>query len=159
MDRALKDALPHGQFHQVPAQRSRTMGAVKGKGNVTTELRLKMALVRSGVSGFSLHANSLPGRPDFLFLRAKLAVFVDGCFWHGCKKCFHKVRSNTLYWSTKVKLNRERDSRTSKQLKKIGYQVLRIWEHDLAEDLNGAVLRIKEHIKAESIHLNNRVAM
>lgn len=89
MERRLKKYLDHGKFENVPEKRSRTMAAIRGKHNRTTELRLKMALIRRGIKGWKLHASELPGKPDFYFKNKRLAVFVDGCYWHGCPRCGH----------------------------------------------------------------------
>ena len=89
MEKALRRKLPGGRFENVSPVRSRAMAAVRGKGNITTERRLRLALVRAGIRGWQLHPKGLSGRPDFLFPEAKLAVFADGCFWHGCRKCGH----------------------------------------------------------------------
>jgi DNA mismatch endonuclease, patch repair protein len=129
MERILKQLLPSG-FKNVSAVRSVAMGKIKSRNNRTTELRLRMALIREGYRGWVLHAD-LPGRPDFFFTRAKLAVFVDGCFWHGCKKCGHVPKTRSQFWSAKIDRNRKRDSHTTQTLKSVGIKVLRIWEHSL----------------------------
>lgn len=149
MDKALKATLANGQFQEVPAQRRRTMSAIKGKGNATTELRLKMALVRAGMSGFSLHAVSLPGRPDFLFERQSVVIFVDGCFWHGCKVCAHAIKSNSGYWATKARVNQARDRRNSSRLSAAGFRVIRIWEHEL-KDIDDVLKRIQLVLESSS---------
>jgi DNA mismatch endonuclease Vsr len=70
-------------------------------------------------------------RPDFVFRERKLAVFVDGCFWHGCAKCYVRPRQNRKFWDAKFARNTERDRKVNKALKAAGWQVLRIWEHEL----------------------------
>jgi DNA mismatch endonuclease, patch repair protein len=129
MERFLRELLPSG-FENVSAVRSAAMGKVRSRNNRTTELRLRMALIRLGQRGWVLHPN-LPGRPDFFFVRAKLAVFVDGCFWHGCKKCGHVPKTRSRFWSAKIERNRRRDRRTARTLRSCGIRVLRIWEHSL----------------------------
>ena len=73
----------------------------------------------------------LPGRPDFAFPKAKVAVFTDGCFWHGCPRCYTRPKSNRKFWDTKVIRNRERDREVSRGLRRKGWRVVRIWEHAL----------------------------
>ena len=84
MEKILRRELPGGQFRDVTPARSRAMAAVRGKGNISTEQRLRLALVRAGVSGWTLHTKSIVGCPDFYFAKQRLAIFTDGCFWHGC---------------------------------------------------------------------------
>jgi len=107
------------------------MSAIRGKNNKTTEIALRMALVRSGISGWTCHPMTLPGKPDFFFKRRRLAVFVDGCFWHACPKCGHLPKTRSDYWQAKLAINQARDRRKSRLLRESGYRVLRIWEHQL----------------------------
>ena len=71
------------------------------------------------------------GKPDFIFRREKVAVFVDGCFWHGCPRHGSLPASNQLFWKKKLKRNRQRDATVKKALIRLGWTVLRFWEHDL----------------------------
>lgn len=144
VERLLKQTLPDGRFSNVSVVRSRSMAAVKGKNNSTTERLLRMALVRSGIRGWIIHAN-LPGKPDIYFPKGKLAVFLDGCFWHGCSKCGHVPKTNTLFWETKIKRNRQRDQKNSRLLRGQGFYVIRAWEHALQKPRGLALLldRIK----------------
>jgi DNA mismatch endonuclease, patch repair protein len=115
------------------------MAAVRGKNNTTTERRFRMALVRSRISGWITHAN-LPGKPDIYFPTRKLAVFLDGCFWHGCSRCGHIPKTNTVFWATKIKRNRQRDQKTSRLLRGQGILVIRVWEHSLQKPRDLALL-------------------
>src|ERR1700720_1459708 len=130
MERRLRILLPGGAFKNVSASRSTSMSHIKGKNNAATERVLRMALVRSGRRGWCLHSDLL-GRPDFYFPTFRVAIFVDGCFWHGCKKCGHVPRTREMFWSAKLNRNRERDRRIVKELRRQGIRVLRIWEHQL----------------------------
>lgn len=94
-----------------------------------------MALVRVGTSGWFMHSEQI-GKPDFYFERQRLAVFVDGCFWHGCPKCGHTPKTNSRYWREKIEGNRRRDRRTNQILRHKGIRVLRFWEHELSKRLN-----------------------
>jgi len=103
------------------------LAAVRGKGNQSTELRLAAALRLFGPKGWRRHL-PLPGRPDFAWRRERVAVFVDGCFWHGCPRCYRAPRHNAAFWKSKVEGNRRRDRRADRQLRAMGWRVLRIWE-------------------------------
>lgn len=111
------------------------MAAVRGRGNRSTEARLRLGLVRAGICGWKLHPKDVPGRPDFYFPEKRLAVFVDGCFWHGCPQCGHLPRVNPAFWTAKIRRNRERDSEMSARLESAGVKVKRLWEHELNGDL------------------------
>jgi len=130
MERLLKQTLPGGMFSNVDVKRSRTMSAIKGKNNSSTERLLRMALVRAGIRGWVTHVN-LPGKPDIYFPKKRIAVFLDGCFWHGCQRCGHIPKTNSLFWSTKIKRNRQRDQRNARLLRGQGIRVVRAWEHAL----------------------------
>jgi DNA mismatch endonuclease (patch repair protein) len=111
-------------------QRSHNMSSIRSKGNVTTE-RAFLQLLRDGrISGWRRHAN-LPGRPDFVFRSSRVAVFVDGCFWHGCPRCYRLPEDNRTYWRDKVLSNRRRDLLRTRELRSHNWRVLRIWEHSL----------------------------
>jgi DNA mismatch endonuclease (patch repair protein) len=133
MELALQKTLPQGKFSEVPIKRSIAMAAVRSKGNKTTELRLRCGLVRARVRGWTTHATNVLGRPDFYFSNSRLAVFVDGCFWHGCPACGHTPRTNSEFWAEKLRLNRARDEQTTRRLRRSGVSVIRIWEHELVD--------------------------
>jgi len=115
-----------------PKTRSRVMARVRSKGNRSTEWRLRASLVRAGIRGWTLHSSDIPGKPDFAFRKERVLLFVDGCYWHGCPKCYRRPSSNTEYWDEKVRKNRARDTKTSKKLARQGWRLLRIWEHELS---------------------------
>ncbi len=111
-------------------KRSEVMGLIRSRGNRRTEMRLIEAFRSEGIRGWRRHL-PLPGKPDFAFRAERLLVFVDGCFWHGCAKCYRRPASNRTYWDAKVVRNRKRDRKVTRELKKRGWRVLRVWEHDL----------------------------
>ena len=111
--------------------RSEVMRAVRGAGNPSTEQRLRSLFSRHAISGWRRQSN-LPGRPDFVFPRSKVAVFVDGCFWHGCPLHGQQPKQNAQYWRTKIARNRARDRWVTRTLRASGWRVLRIWEHALS---------------------------
>lgn len=125
------------------AVRSRTMAAVKSTGNRSTEVVLRARLVRAAVRGWRLHAHDVPGCPDFVFDGARVAVFVDGCFWHGCPSCHRPPSSNQEYWTKKVARNMARDRRNTRALRRDGWKVLRVWEHELKRDPQRVVRKIR----------------
>ena len=113
------------------AKRSQVMAAIKSKGNKDTELKLIAIFRESGIAGWRRY-QKLPGKPDFVFRREKLALFVDGCFWHGCRWHCRMPQSDRAYWRRKISGNSARDRRTTRLLRSKGWRVLRIWGHALA---------------------------
>lgn len=113
------------------SQRSRCMSAIRGK-NTKPELLLRKALWRNGYR-YRLK-NSLPGKPDIVFPSECIAVFVDGCFWHGCPEHYQKPETNAHFWREKIKKNKQRDKRVNAALKAEGWRVLRFWEHEVRSD-------------------------
>ena len=106
------------------------------------ERELRSALHRLGLR-FRKHVALLPhgrGRADVVFTRAKVAVFLDGCFWHGCPEHATNPEAHRSYWAPKLRRNRDRDTETSVALRESGWTVLRIWEH---EDLSDAAGRVE----------------
>ena len=107
------------------------MSRIRGSGNRDTELRL-MALFRAhGTTGWR-RRQKLFGKPDFVFRRMRVAVFVDGCFWHGCPKPKHAPRpkNNADWWAAKLDGNRARDRKVTRTLRSQGWRVVRVWECD-----------------------------
>jgi len=143
MEKSLRKTLKGGQFRNVPPLRSKTMKAIKGKGNLTTERKFRMLLVRAAIRGWQLHPQGLHGRPDIFFPQNKVAIFIDGCFWHGCQKCGHFPKTNEAFWRAKIERNRKRDTMTSQILKRQGYKVIRFWEHQLRENSTDCLDRLR----------------
>lgn len=102
-----------------------------GSSGTNPELLLRKWLRKMGISGWRQQGRGLPGRPDFIFMESRLAVFVDGCFWHGCLQCYRGPKSNRHYWRTKLRDNRARDLRNDQDLAVLGWGVIRLWEHDV----------------------------
>ena len=107
---------------------SRRMRSVRTSGS-DVELRLRRELYRRGLR-YRVNLQGLPGTPDVAFTRAKVAVFVDGCFWHGCPQHYVRPRANADFWKSKVQRNVERDKETDRVLHDDGWKVIRIWEHE-----------------------------
>lgn len=112
------------------AKRSEVMSKIRGKGNKATEIALAKLFRANGITGWRRHY-PIAGRPDFAFPTHKLAVFVDGCFWHGCPKHGAQPKGNRKFWTEKLKSNITRDRRVNKELRARGWRVVRVWEHDL----------------------------
>jgi len=106
------------------------------------ELILRKALWRQGIR-YRIHFNGLPGKPDIVFPKQRLAVFVDGCFWHGCPECYRPPKSNRKFWKDKVRTNRKRDRKQTRQLRRLGWAVIRLWEHQVDKELNYCLQKIK----------------
>jgi len=128
-----------------PEARSRIMALVRPRHGRTTEKRLRALLVQQRIRGWVMDGSSLPGRPDFVFSSEMLAVFVDGCFWHGCPKCQKASKSNVDFWRKKVESNRRRDVRVAHVLRSLGWSVVRIRECDLK--LDDRIARIVDNLK------------
>src|ERR1700732_3947351 len=115
------------------ATRSRIMASVRSKGNRTTEGLMGKLLWASGLRGYRKHW-PVAGKPDFAWPRRKVALFVDGCFWHGCPRCDRPSRSNKTFWKSKIASNRRRDGRVARKLRNDGWSVLRVWECRIGEE-------------------------
>jgi DNA mismatch endonuclease (patch repair protein) len=111
-------------------QRSYAMSRIRSRGNSSTEQALITTMRRAGLSGWR-RKSPLCGKPDFVFPKSRTVVFVDGCYWHGCARCGLASKSNTEYWVAKIEGNRNRDRANTRQLRKNGWTVVRIWEHEL----------------------------
>ncbi len=125
-------------------QRSRNMTAIRSTGNKTTEAKLASLLRENKIAGWRRHAKKTFGSLDFIFSKAKIAIFADGCFWHGCTKHCIMPKSNKKYWDAKIARNRERDREVAKELKIKGWKVLRIWEHDLKKNPKKTAEKIRK---------------
>jgi len=135
-------------FKKPQSSRSRNMRAIKATSNATTELRLRARLMRNHIAGWRVRPSNLIGCPDFYFPNARLAVFVDGCFWHVCPKCGHVPKTNRRYWTKKLARNKQRDAQIRTALRSGGIRVLRIWECELRKDPNSCLRRIIRAIHA-----------
>lgn len=161
------------------AKRSQVMSKIRCRGNKATELALVRVFREHDITGWRRHLSlslkiSVPensatrtlkrrnGRrckvhPDFVFTKLKLAIFVDGCFWHGCPVHGTQPKSNAAFWRKKLTANKSRDQRVTRLLRLKGWRVLRLWEHDLTRHRQASVLkRIKKACAASSTILVNR---
>lgn len=123
-----------------PLRRSALMASIRGSGNKDTELRLIQIFRATGINGWRRGSKML-GKPDFIFPKLKLAVFVDGCFWHGCPKHGTKPKTNAAFWRKKIETNKARDRRVNRELRAKGWRVLRIWDHELSNKGRAKLLK------------------
>jgi DNA mismatch endonuclease (patch repair protein) len=113
-------------------KRSEVMSRIRGHGNKATEVALAKLFRAHGITGWRRRQQHL-GKPDFTFRRERVIVFVDGCFWHGCPKHSKIPVNNRAFWNRKLSGNKSRDKFVTRTLRKNGWRVLRIWEHDLTK--------------------------
>jgi len=125
-------ALP--AFTPPSSERSRNMAAIRGR-NTGIELTVRRAVHAAGFR-FRLHQRGLPGRPDIVLSRYRMAVFVHGCFWHGhgCSKV-RRPRNNAAYWEAKLAMNVARDARNAAALEAAGWRVTVVWQCTLGDDV------------------------
>ena len=116
-------------------ERSLIMAKVKSRGNLSTELKAIQIFNELKIVGWRRNY-PVQGRPDFVFLKKRIGVFVDGCFWHGCEKHCRMPNSNQGYWQKKINKNKSRDIYVNNRFAKRGWIVFRIWEHDLKKTYN-----------------------
>lgn len=107
------------------------------------EIRFRRYIWNHGLKHYRIK-NKLVGRPDIYFPRQKIAVFIDGCFWHGCPKCFVAPKSHKRYWSQKISRNIKRDKINNIKLKKEGITVVRFWEHEIKENIDKCYQKLKK---------------
>jgi DNA mismatch endonuclease (patch repair protein) len=123
-----------------PNKRSQVMAAVKSSGNRSTERRLRALLIKYGIRGWQLQYRELPGTPDFIFPKKHIVIFIDGCFWHGCPKCYRRPKSKHRYWDNKLQNNILRDKKVNSILKRNGWKVMRFWEHSLRKSKDSIIV-------------------
>jgi len=119
-------------------QRSYCMSRIRGV-DTKPELIVRKAVFAAGVRGYRFH-QSLPGKPDMVFPKRRIVIFVDGCFWHKCPACFTEPATNRGFWRSKINSNTKRDRLVDKKLKEMGWKVIRVWEH---ESRNQNIIRRK----------------
>lgn len=127
-------------------QRSKTMAKIRGS-NSKPELLLRKALWKANVR-FRVHRKDLVGKPDLVIDKYRLAIFIDGDFWHGYQWQQRKPKSNQQFWIPKIERNMQRDQFVNKSLLEMGYVVMRFWEHDVKSNLAACVNQIQLYIEA-----------
>lgn len=123
-------------------QRSRLMSRIRGR-NTLVEMKLRRAIWAAGLR-YRIHHRIGRFRPDLVFIGKRVAVFIDGCFWHQCPLHGVMPKGNHAFWKTKLDGNVARDLETTRMLVAEGWEVLRIWEHEIDDDTQSCVLRIAD---------------
>jgi DNA mismatch endonuclease, patch repair protein len=131
-----------------PATRSRVMARIRSK-NTKPEMLLRRTLYGAGVRGWRCHPKHLPGKPDLAFTRRKVAVFVDGCFWHGHPDFFTAGKSGP-YWDAKIERTQERDRAATAALEAAGWRVLRLWDFEVERDPSACAMRVVAELAARA---------
>jgi len=136
-----------------PAQRRYCMSRIKGK-DTGLEILVRSKLHKQGFR-FRKHVRDLPGKPDVVFITAKIAVFIDGDFWHGYdfSSWEHKVSE---FWKIKIWKNIERDARNHRKLRDMGWEVIRLWQHEIEENLETSINRIASAVFKRKVAPNVR---
>jgi len=122
-----------------PEQRSYCMSRIKGK-DTGLEVQVRAALQKRGFR-FRKHVKELPGRPDIVFIKSRVAVFIDGDFWHGYRFPSWEYKVSD-FWKRKISKNRERDRKNHLKLKQMGWTVIRLWQHDIKRDFERCINKI-----------------
>ena len=123
------------------------MQANRGK-NTGPELRLRRLLREAGYPGYRLHWARAPGHPDIAFPGRRVAIFVNGCYWHRCPHCEPRApKHNAEFWAAKFIANEERDARKAAELEAAGWTVLTVWECEIKKDADRAVMQIVSVLK------------
>lgn len=133
--------------------RSLIMSRIKGK-DTKAEIVFRKMLFARGLR-YRLHY-SIDGRPDIAMPSKKVAIFIDGCFWHKCPKCFRPPKSRINYWEPKIQRNLDRDKRTNATLKAKGWKIIRVWEHEVYEDHQKPLKRILVALGKRKAHSDLR---
>ena len=136
------------QDNLTPAQRSYCMSRIKGK-DTGLEVRVRSALHRRGLR-VRKHVKDLPGKPDIVFRKARIVVFMDGDFWHGYRfpSWEHKVSD---FWKKKISGNRERDTVNHRKLRQMGWTVIRLWQHEVEQDFEVCINRIYATVQRQEV--------
>ena len=133
-----------------PGERSWIMSRVKSR-DTTPEIKLRREIWKRGLR-YRVAAANLPGKPDILFPRAKVVVFIDGEFWHGHKLSAERLNQMSDYWHHKISRNVERDCNNNERLKEMGYEVLRFFERDILKNSEDLVDQIETIVKSRIRH-------
>jgi len=128
----------------VSEQRRKNMKAIRSK-NTTIEIKVASALRSHGIRA-RRNVENLFGKPDFAIKKYKIAIFIDSCFWHGCTEHGRIPNNNRDYWVNKILRNQIRDKEVTHYYLSIGWNILRIWEHDLKNDFDGTIKKIVDFI-------------
>ncbi len=123
-----------------PEQRKLNMSHIRAK-DTSPEKKLRQMLRDNGIRGYRIHYD-LVGKPDIVFVRKKIAIFVDGCFWHKCPVCFKEPETRKEFWMNKIDSNVRRDEKVNAELIEQGWNVIRIREHEIRKEPERVTARI-----------------
>jgi DNA mismatch endonuclease (patch repair protein) len=123
-------------------RRRKARSGNKSSGN-KPEMRLRKALWSAGMRGYRTNLRGLPGTPDIVFIRDQVAIFVDGCFWHGCPEHYSAPKTRAAFWRSKKAGSGKRDIEVTAELEAKGWTVVRVWEHQVRDDLEGCLSTVR----------------
>jgi DNA mismatch endonuclease (patch repair protein) len=129
------------------AKRSEIMSRIRSKGNQRTEIAMVKLFRAHKITGWRRHY-PIEGKPDFVFLKQRVAIFVDGCFWHGCPKCYRQPKTNRRFWEKKISGNKRRDRTVTRRNRSNGWSVVRVWEHGITRNPRHIMDRILQAMTA-----------
>lgn len=115
------------------------------------EVTMRKSLRKAGLKGLVLNPRNIVGRPDIAFPKKKVAVFVHGCFWHGCPRDYSLPKTHSSFWKRKIIRNKERDKRKRKELEKAGWKVFEFWEHEVKRNAFKCASRVRRYVESKAI--------
>ncbi len=126
-------------------RRSEIMGKVRSQDS-KMEVKFRKALWRTGFR-YSKNAKDYFGKPDLVLKKYKTVIFIDSCFWHGCKKHCRVPADNRKYWVDKIERNKKRDKQVNQHYRKKSWNILRVWEHEIQKDFESSISKIIESLR------------
>lgn len=129
-------------------QRSYNMSQIKSK-DTYTEIKFRRFIWENGIRGYRVK-NKIVGKPDLYFPKQKLAIFIDGCFWHKCPEDYIRPKTKKSFWDKKIEENIKRDKVVNSKLKREGTEVVRFWEHEIEKNTNNFLLKLKKKLKNQT---------
>jgi DNA mismatch endonuclease (patch repair protein) len=125
------------------------MSRIRAK-NTGPEVRFRKLLFANGIRGYRIHYK-LTGKPDIVFTKRKIAIFIDGCFWHKCPVCFQEPETRKEFWMKKIQSNIERDKKVNEKLREDGWTVIRIWEHEIRKNPFQVLEKIRDVLSEKKV--------
>ena len=122
--------------------RSKIMASIKSK-NTLPEIAIRRMLWNFGFR-YRIHDSSIFGNPDISNKHRKIAIFVDGCFWHGCNRCYKEPKTNSYFWKNKITSNKKRRKTVKRELRKDNWNILELWEHEINQDPKKIEAKLKK---------------
>jgi len=124
--------------------RSRIMSSIRSK-NTKPEIQIRKGVWALG-KRYRIHDKTVFGTPDMSNRSKKVAVFIDGCFWHGCSRCYTEPKTNTKFWRDKITTNRDRRKKVTAELRKDNWKIMQFWEHQVKKNSEKITLKIAENL-------------